>query len=86
MLNLRPPFILKAYWHDLMEEKPKIHEPIYFFQGGITLRHYMIAAITAFLALYIGLECGYRIGHESALKSLARGSQTQRYGGLANGY
>lgn len=36
------------------------------------MRTLAISTLSAFLALYIGLECGYRIGHQSALKSNAR--------------
>ena len=39
------------------------------------MRTIAITTLTAFLALYLGLECGYRIGHNSALKTQARAIQ-----------
>lgn len=34
MLNLRPPFVLKAYWIErlVIEERAKFLEPVYFWE------------------------------------------------------
>ena len=43
------------------------------------MKNTAIVTLSALLALYIGLECGYRIGHQSALKSNERGLKQASY-------
>jgi hypothetical protein len=40
-----------------------------------TLKSTLILSLTALLCLYLGLEAGYRIGHNSALTTFSRGTK-----------